>query len=266
MRNLIQFWKKDLINKFILLISLALGLSFLVVLYMVLSMPRDSLFSALFKQSRNQIPTMAAVWTETPIPTVTMVVFPSATRQPPTPTRTTFPTATPVPPTPTSTPEPPTALPSSATATLASAFAANCIPQSEPEIGKVVDIVDGNTIKVLIQGEVYTARYLGIQVPQVGDPTELYAPQSAYINGTLVFAKEIRLFKDVTDKDNMGRLLRYVMQGETFINFELIRTGNATALDTPPDSACASVFQEAEQSARQALLGLWKYAPTASVP
>ncbi len=264
MQKIIDFWRKDLINKMILLISLVLCLSLLLFIVMVLRMPKDSLFfTALFPKSNNGLPTLGAQFTETPVPTITMMIWPSATPQNPTTTPTPFPSPSPspttIPPTSTATPQPATALPASPTITLATNFAADCIPQSEPQVGTVVDIVDGYTIKVLIKEDVYTVRYLGIQVPKTG---ELYAPEAAYQNGLLVFAKEVRLFKDVTDTDNMGRLLRFVMQGETFVNFEMVRTGYATALDAPPDSACAQAFTTAEQTARQSSLGQWKYVPT----
>jgi endonuclease YncB( thermonuclease family) len=67
---------------------------------------------------------------------------------------------------------------------------------------------------------------------------------------------------DKTDKDDRGRLLRYVIIDNIFINMEMIRKGFGAALDVPPDSSCAQVFQQAEQTARAALTGIWAPTPT----
>ena len=69
--------------------------------------------------------------------------------------------------------------------------------------------MDGITVKVLIDGLVYTVRYLGLDLP----PDESYAGQAAIQNGELVYGQEIQLVADKPDKDANGRLLRYVTQG-----------------------------------------------------
>jgi endonuclease YncB( thermonuclease family) len=155
-------------------------------------------------------------------------------------------TPTPQPPTPTDTPLPLTG--------------AACLPKDSSQIqtGKALDIIDGNTIKVLMNDKVYVVRYIGIAAPDAESP---YSQAASMRNGELVFARDITLIRDVTDKDASGYLLRYVLVGETFVNLELIQLGLATAIDSAPDSACADVFKSAEQAAIAAQIGLWIPAP-----
>ena len=47
----------------------------------------------------------------------------------------------------------------------------NCNPPSpERNLGVVAEIVDGDTIKVLIDGQIYPVRYIGIDLPETKDP------------------------------------------------------------------------------------------------
>jgi endonuclease YncB( thermonuclease family) len=63
----------------------------------------------------------------------------------------------------------------------------------------------------------------------------------------LVYGKDVSLVADVSNKDENGRLLRYVVAGNTFVNLEMIFQKLGTAVDIPPDSACAQIFNQAEQ-------------------
>jgi len=138
---------------------------------------------------------------------------------------------------------------------------APCIPGNARQTGKVLDVLDGNTIKVYMEDKVYFVRYIGIQVPKYGEVQELYGQAAMLKNSSLVFGKEVSLIKDVSDKDSAGRLLRYILVGDTFVNLELLKAGFATAVGVPPDTACVQAFQDAEQSARQAQVGRWASAP-----
>ena len=143
------------------------------------------------------------------------------------------------------------------TATPTQTLSLDCIPATPAQTGKVVSIVDGYTVKVLIDGLVYTMRYLGIELPE----DEGYAEQASFLNGKLVYGKEISLIADKQEKDQLGRLLRYVVVDGTLVNLELVEQGLATTQNTDPLFACAEVFKQAEQSAMDAKRGYWKIAP-----
>jgi endonuclease YncB( thermonuclease family) len=51
--------------------------------------------------------------------------------------------------------------------------APNCNPLSpERNLGVVAEIVDGDTKKVLIDGQIYPVRYIGIDLPETKDPKQ----------------------------------------------------------------------------------------------
>jgi hypothetical protein len=65
------------------------------------------------------------------------------------------------------------------------------------------------------------------------------------------------LVEDTSQTDDANRLLRYVMIGDTFVNYELVRRGFAQAVSTPPNTACDELFALAEAHARIEGLGMW---------
>jgi endonuclease YncB( thermonuclease family) len=108
----------------------------------------------------------------------------------------------------------------------------------------VVEIIDGNTVKVLIGEYVYVVRYIGIDIPNTSEPDGTAA---AFKNADLVYRKDVTLIPDQTDQDARGRLLRYVLVGDTFVNYELVAQGFARAADASLNSACAEYLQGAGQ-------------------
>jgi micrococcal nuclease len=147
------------------------------------------------------------------------------------------------------------------------AIGASCIPNNPPETGKVVDVVDGDTIKVLLDqdGLIYIVRYIGMDTPEYTTQVEFYGSEAATKNVELVFGKTAQLIKDVSETDVYGRLLRYVIVDNIFINYELVAKGYANTASYPPDIACIPMFQRAEQQARATNLGLWNAPPTVVV-
>ncbi|HXQ38158.1 MAG TPA: ABC transporter permease subunit, partial [Anaerolineales bacterium] len=134
---------------------------------------------------------------------------------------------------------------------------ASCIPANPPVTAKVLEVVDGNTIKVYMNDLVYVVRYIGVDVPQ----DDVNAMNAYLDNLALVFRKDVILIADVMDKDANRRLLRYILVGDTFVNLQLLEEGQGMAVDVPPNSSCAIQFKAAEESAIQSALGIWA-APT----
>ena len=184
-------------------------------------------------------------------PTSTATASPSAT---PDPTRTERPTARPTPrPTRTPSPEPTPVLGQE--------------PTGSTEIGLVVNIVDGDTIDVLVDGVEMRVRYIGMDTPEVHSGFEWLGAESSAANARLVEGKEVVLEKDVSETDQYGRALRYVWLhdgGEwLLVNLELIRLGFAVVTTYPPDVKYVDDFYlPAQEVARDAGLGQWGSPPT----
>ncbi|RMD62216.1 nuclease [Candidatus Parcubacteria bacterium] len=151
-----------------------------------------------------------------------------------------------------------TPLPHTATLPPASATAAtipDCIPQStQQQVGTVVNVVDGDTIDVIIEGQTYRVRYIGIDTPE---KDEIFYKEATQANRELVLGKTVLLIKDVSETDRYGRLLRYVVADNQFVNYELVRRGYAMAATYPPDVACSYDFSGAQGQARLDRAGLW---------
>jgi micrococcal nuclease len=130
----------------------------------------------------------------------------------------------------------------------------------------VVEVVDGDTIKVQMDGQIYTVRYIGIDTPETKHPDrpiEWMGPQATEANRKLVEGETVLLEKDVSETDQYGRLLRYVfLPGGTFVIAELVRRGYAQAVSYPPDVAYQDRFRALQQEAREADRGLWGPTPT----
>ena len=132
-----------------------------------------------------------------------------------------------------------------------------CISPQQPQTGIVVDVVDGDTIKVRIDGQNYTIRYIGIDTPESTIEKEYFGKEASQKNFELVNGREVVMYRDKSETDRYDRLLRYVFVGDTFINFELVNQGFANAKEYKPDTACSDYFSQGETNAMSLGLGLW---------
>lgn len=191
----------------------------------------------------------------TPTPTITSEAAKIVSTETVSPTRTNEPTSTTAP---TITVAPtPTEFVMVAAPTTTANLSLNCIPAGVPQIGKVIESVDGDTIKVLLDGAIFPVRYIGMDTPEMSFQHDVYGKEAGAKNSELVLGKMVYLYRDVSETDRYNRLLRYVVADGIFVNYELVITGFAQAKDYPPDTACSSTFHEAESMSQQNKLGLW---------
>ena len=189
----------------------------------------------------------------TPRPVAATTATPEPTREPtPEPTEAPTPRSTRSPaPTPTPAPTP--------------AFGEE--PTGPTETGTVVNVVDGDTIDVLVNGVEMRVRYIGMDTPEVHSGFEWLGAESSAANAALVAGQEVVLEKDVSETDQYGRALRYVwLQADTgwlLVNLELIRQGFASVTTYPPDVKYVDALYLSAQDAAQASgIGRWGAAPT----
>jgi endonuclease YncB( thermonuclease family) len=98
-------------------------------------------------------------------------------------------------------------------------------PQSL-EQATVKKVIDGDTIDVLIAGKHQRVRYYGIDAPEEGE--ECY--QEATERNRELVGTTVRLEADARDKDEHGRLLRYVFTNEGLsVDAALVSEGLAKA-------------------------------------
>lgn len=153
-------------------------------------------------------------------------------------------------------------------------------PTPAPETASLVDVIDGDTIDVLVQGKRTRVRLIGMDAPETNQGSSCYGKEaSAKVAQLLAPVGEgLILEKDVSDTDRYGRLLRYVWYdtaaGPVMLNLELVKQGYARVATFPPDVKYEPMLVEAERVAREQKLGLWGEcykpteppAPTATLP
>jgi micrococcal nuclease len=113
---------------------------------------------------------------------------------------------------------------------------------------------------VLIGGQAYKLRYIGIDTPESVDPrrpVECLGEEAAERNRKLVQGATVGLEKDVSETDAFGRLLRYVWLDGEMVNALLVEEGYAEAATYPPDVKYSEMFASLQAEARAAGRGLW---------
>lgn len=140
-------------------------------------------------------------------------------------------------------------------------------PIPDEVFGLVVEVADGDTIGVILEGDpptqTYQVRYLGIDAPPnaAGEPWGVVAFE---VNHRLTSGKVVRLERDQSDTDADGRLLRYVYVGDEMLSVILAEQGLARASVEEPDTRFQTEILEVEKRARDNKLGLWGPLPTAT--
>ncbi len=137
-------------------------------------------------------------------------------------------------------------------------------PEDAVEVA-VVEVVDGDTIRVRLDGGTRLVRYTGINAPETGEGYREYewlGPEATDVNASLIGGSRVRLERDVSDTDAYGRLLRYVWSDGLLLNAEMVRLGYAQARAYPPDTRYAEILEALEAEARAAELGVWGERPT----
>lgn len=130
--------------------------------------------------------------------------------------------------------------------------------------GNFIAAVDGEKIKVVINGETEEVRFIGVDAPEIskGDnTTECYAKDARDYLRTVLAGQVVRLEADTEDKDNKDRLWRYVwayVDGvEVLMNEQVLALGLATSQDEEKNTKYQERLEAAESSAKSSGLGLW---------
>lgn len=136
--------------------------------------------------------------------------------------------------------------------------------ENNPPLYLVTQVVDGDTIKVNIDGEITTLRLIGIDTPETVDPrkpVQCFGREASDKAKELLTNKKVRLEGDSTqgELDKYGRLLRYIfLEDGTFYNKLIIAEGYAHEYTYQSNPYKYQLdFQAAENEARINNKGLW---------
>lgn len=143
--------------------------------------------------------------------------------------------------------------------------AENSVKGISGERALVLNVIDGDTIEISLNGLEEKVRLVGIDTPETKDPRRpvgCFGKEASSETKSLLQDKIVILQQDVTDKDKFGRLLRYVylpMEDKQllFVNDYLVRTGFAKVYRYPPDVKFNEQFMQAQQEAKNNKKGMW---------
>ncbi|MEH7482128.1 thermonuclease family protein [Neobacillus drentensis] len=120
----------------------------------------------------------------------------------------------------------------------------------------LVDTIDGDTIKVRVQGKIETVRYLLIDTPESKKPkmcVQPYAKEAYFRNEELVKSGTVTI-----ELDSYGRLVAYVYVDGKSVQETLLKEGFARVgyIMNPPYKYL-SLYREDESLAKRSKLNIW---------
>ena len=125
----------------------------------------------------------------------------------------------------------------------------------------VIEIVDGDTIKVRIDGKEENVRLLLVDTPETKDPNEPvqpFGPEATEFAEKTLSGKEVYLEFEGPERDKYDRLLAYLWIGDKIFNQMLLEEGLArVAYVYDPPYTHYDAFLAAEKEARDAKKGIW---------
>lgn len=130
--------------------------------------------------------------------------------------------------------------------------------------GRVVRVMDGETIAVRIDKRVLTVRYIGINTRDARMPADgmIAGPaEAAEFNRALVLGQTVRLELDAQEKDAQGRTLAYVYVGDLMVNAEMVANGYASVAIKQPNATHEEMLQQLQRQARLLKVGRWRDTP-----
>ena len=127
----------------------------------------------------------------------------------------------------------------------------------------VTRVVDGDTVRVLIDGQDTAVRLIGIDTPETVAPNrsvECAGPEASVYAEQLMSGQDVYLELDESQGtyDNYNRSLAYVwLEDDLMVNLAMIDAGLAEEYTYDDRYTYQQRFQQAEQEAKDDLRGLW---------
>ncbi len=130
-------------------------------------------------------------------------------------------------------------------------------PATPRRPAQVVEVPDGDSLKVRIDGTDERVRLIGVNAPE---SDECFGKESAAGLQNLLDEAEVEIVTDFEERDQYGRLLAYVYLEGSLINEEIARRGLVVARAYEPNTTLQADIDAAADDARQNQRGMW--APT----
>jgi micrococcal nuclease len=126
---------------------------------------------------------------------------------------------------------------------------------------EVVSVTDGDTIKVKINGQVESVRFLLVDTPETNHPRlgeQPFGQEAKAFTKNLLEGKTVQLEKDVSDRDKYNRLLYYLYVDGKSVQEELLRNGLArVAYVYVPNTKYVDQYYAIQKEAQAKGVGIW---------
>lgn len=123
---------------------------------------------------------------------------------------------------------------------------------------RIVEVNDGDTVVIRMDGRTYRTRLIGIDAPEMGQKT--WGKKAKKHLRELIKGSDgmVRVETDVTKYDKYDRLLAYLwLDDKTLINELMLRDGFAVLFTIQPNSKHVDRLKKAQYAARENRSGIW---------
>ena len=126
---------------------------------------------------------------------------------------------------------------------------------------KVVQVYDGDTVKVIEDGKEIIVRLVGIDAPEISRikhvPGQPFCLKAKEYLSALVLNKVVNI--KFYGKDGSGKSLGEIFAEKVNINIEIINAGLAEVYrGVPAHNLKIDTYREAERMAKEAVKGIWE--------
>lgn len=127
----------------------------------------------------------------------------------------------------------------------------------------VTRVVDGDTVRVLIDGQDTPVRLIGIDTPETvapNRPVECAGPEASVYAEQLMAGGRVYLELDPSQGtyDSYDRVLAYVwLPDDVMVNLAMLQTGLAEEYTYDDEYTYQQLFRQVEEQAQDDLLGQW---------
>ncbi|MFJ8066502.1 thermonuclease family protein [Psychrobacillus sp. NPDC096426] len=128
---------------------------------------------------------------------------------------------------------------------------------------EVINVIDGDTIKIKYNGNIETVRYLLIDTPETHHQTlgkQPFGEEAKSRNQQLLNSGVVTIEFDVGDRlDDYNRLLAYIYVDGVSVQETLLEEGLArVAYVFPPNTKYINEFEKAEEKGQNKKIGVWE--------
>ncbi|TYS59181.1 nuclease [Sutcliffiella horikoshii] len=140
------------------------------------------------------------------------------------------------------------------------------LEDTEPEYERtevpLVRVIDGDTIKVIINNKEENIRFLLVDTPETNHPRmdgpQPFGPEAKEFMEEFMEGGKIEIELDVSERDHYGRILAYVYVNGVSAQEEILKRGLArVAYIFPPNTRYVDTYQAIQEKAQAEGIGIW---------